>query len=118
MGKSKFHKSHHFDVLNDLTLMAGAMKPGIGGERLPFQKDLPNHSVLPRGSGPPLPTWVAFDKQVLCFDAYYQEGVQERREEQFRIHRCKVYFYLEDDSVQVVEPRMKNAGLPQGEEMP
>lgn len=52
--------------------------------------------------------------QVLCFDAYFQEAVNEKREEQFRVRNCKVYFYLEDDSIQVNEPRIKNAGLPQG----
>lgn len=114
LGKVKYHKSHHFDYNNDISLLVGAEKPGIGGDRLPFQKDRPNHSVIPRGNGAPLPTWVAFDKQVLCYDAYFQESVHEKREEQFRVHRCKIYFYLEDDSIQVVEPRMKNAGLPQG----
>ncbi len=52
--------------------------------------------------------------QVLCFDAYYQEAVHERREEQYRVRQCKIYFYLEDDSIQVSEPRIKNSGVPQG----
>lgn len=52
--------------------------------------------------------------QVLSFDAYYQEAVHERREEQYRVRTCKIYFYLEDDSIQVIEPRLKNAGVPQG----
>lgn len=53
--------------------------------------------------------------QVLCFDAYFMEPVYEKREEQYRVRKCKIYFYLEDDSIQVVEPRMKNAGVPQGD---
>lgn len=114
LGKSKYHKSHHFDYSNDVSLMVGEAKPGIGGEPLPGQKLKPNTSKIPRGSGPDLPTWVAFDKQVLCFDAYFQEAVHEKREEQYRIRKCKIYFYLEDDSIQVIEPRDKNSGLPQG----
>ena len=95
--------------------MVGEAKPGIGGEPLPGQKQKPNSSKIPRGSGQDLPSWVAFDKQVLCFDAYFQEAVHEKREEQYRIRKCKIYFYLEDDSIQVIEPRDKNSGLPQGE---
>ena len=114
LGKSKYHKSHHFDYSNDVSLMIGEAKPGIGGEPLPGQKLKPNSSKIPHGTGPDLPTWVAFDKQVLCFDAYFQEAVHEKREEQYRIRKCKIYFYLEDDSIQVIEPRDKNSGLPQG----
>ena len=54
--------------------------------------------------------------EAICvlFCSYFQESVVERREEQYRVRPCIVYFYLEDDSIQVVEPRQKNAGLPQG----
>ena len=52
--------------------------------------------------------------QVLSFDAFFQEAVHEKREEQFRVRNCKIYFYLEDDSIQVIEQRAKNAGIPQG----
>lgn len=94
--------------------MVGEEKPGVGGEQLPFQRPKPRSSNIPRGSGSDLPAWVAFDRQVLCFDAYFQEAVHEKREEQYRIRNCKIYFYLEDDSIQVIEPRSKNAGIPQG----
>eukprot|EP00745_Piridium_sociabile_P001304 TRINITY_DN107989_c0_g1_i1.p1 TRINITY_DN107989_c0_g1~~TRINITY_DN107989_c0_g1_i1.p1 ORF type:complete len:748 (+),score=228.62 TRINITY_DN107989_c0_g1_i1:111-2354(+) len=114
LGKTKYHKSHHFDVANDVTLMVGEAKPGIGGEPMRGQKAKPRNSKFPKGEGSNLPAWVAFDRQVLCFDAYYQEAVVERREEQYRVRNCKIYFYLEDDSIQVIEPRFKNAGVPQG----
>jgi Ca2+-binding EF-hand superfamily protein len=114
VGQNKFHKSHHFDYNNEVALMVGASKPGIGGEQLPFQEPRPNNSNIPRGSGPDLPAWVAFDKQVLSFDSYYMESVSQRPNEPYRVHRCKVLFYLEDDSIQVIEPREKNTGLPQG----
>jgi len=75
----------------------------------------PNHSKIPRGNGgPDLPAWVAFDKQVLRFDAFYTEEVTQRPSEPYRVHRCKVLFHLEDDSMQVVEPRDDNSGLTQG----
>ena len=58
--------------------------------------------------------WVAFDKQVLCFNAYFQEVVHEKREEKYRFRKCKIYFYLEDDTIQVIESKIENSGIPQG----
>ena len=66
------------------------------------------------GEGSDKPAWVAFDKQVLCFDAYFQESVVERASEQYRVRYVRIYFYLEDDTIQVIEPRSKNAGYNQG----
>ena len=113
-GKDRFHKSHHFDYTNDVAMLVGDCKPGIGGEPLLGQNIKPKHSVFPKGEGSTAPAWVAFDRQVLCFDAFFQEAVHEKREEQYRVRRCKIYFYLEDDSIQVIEPHVKNSGIPQG----
>ena len=115
LGKQKYHLSHHFDVLNDVSLNVGEAKPGIGGDIRSDQRLPPAYSTIPRGKGSDIPAWVAFDKQVLCFDAFFQEPVYERREEQYRVRNCKIYFYPEDDSIQVVEQRLKNTGIPQGE---
>lgn len=95
-------------------MLVGESKPGIGGELLRGQKVKLQNTVFPKGEGSNLPAWVAFDRQVLCFDAYFQEAVYEKREEQYRVRNVKVYFYLEDDSIQVIEPREKNSGVPQG----
>lgn len=81
---------------------------------MPGGKSKPRHSAYPKGSGKQAPAWVAFDRQVLCFDAYFQESVHEKREEQHRIRKCKIYFYLEDDSIQVIERKVENSGIPQG----
>ncbi|KAB5577048.1 hypothetical protein PHYPO_G00205490 [Pangasianodon hypophthalmus] len=114
LGKDKFHKSQHFDYSNGMPMMVGAEKPGIGGELLLGQRAQPKYSVFPKGEGSEAPSWVAFDKQVLCFNAYFQEAVTQSREETYRIRKCKIYFYLEDDTIQVVEPELKNSGIPQG----
>jgi DUF1126 PH-like domain len=71
-------------------------------------------STIPPGCGFDLPAWVAFDKQVLAFDGYFQESVTESRVEQYRVRPVKLYFYLEDDSIQIVEPRLKNSCMQQG----
>lgn len=51
---------------------------------------------------------------MLCFDAFFQEVVPQSKEEKYRVRKCKIYFYLEDDTIQVVEPELKNSGIPQG----
>ncbi|TRY94015.1 hypothetical protein DNTS_029585 [Danionella cerebrum] len=113
LGKEHFHKPHHFDYSNQVAMM-GAEKPGIGRELLLGQSARSKYSVFPKGEGSDAPSWLAFDKQVLCFDAYFQEEVPQRREEKYRVRKCKIYFYLEDDTIQVVEPEFKNSGMPQG----
>ena len=64
VGKTKYHKSHHFDYANEVSMMVGAEKPGIGGEALLGQKYKPRNTVFPKGEGSNLPVWVAFDRQV------------------------------------------------------
>nr|XP_020442634.1 EF-hand domain-containing family member C2 [Monopterus albus] len=114
LGKERFHKSQHFDYSNGIPLLVGSEKPGIGGEPLFGQKIKHKYSVYPKGQGRALPSWVTFDKQVLCFEAYFQEAVPEVQDEAYRIRKCKIYFYLEDDTMQVVEPEYKNSGILQG----
>lgn len=75
LGKTKHHKSHHFDVCNETSMMVGEAKPGIGGEPLPFQKAKPRTSKFPKGEGSNLPAWVAFDRQVRV---HYKDGVRLR----------------------------------------
>eukprot|EP00659_Diplonema_papillatum_P008062 gene8062-12397_t len=54
------------------------------------------------------------DRKVLRFTGYFKEGVHESRVESERLRRCVVYYYLEDDTISVSEPREDNSGMPQG----
>ncbi|NXX43704.1 EFHC2 protein, partial [Tricholaema leucomelas] len=114
IGKEKFHKSQHWGYCNNVAMLVGEDKPGIGGEPLPGQSLKPKYSVFPEGMGSDAPAWVAFDKQVLSFDAYFEEEVPDKNQELYRIRHCKIYFYLEDDTIQVIEPQVKNSGITQG----
>ncbi|KAF7709475.1 EF-hand domain-containing family member C2 isoform X1 [Silurus meridionalis] len=111
VGKERFHKSQHFDYFKDEPMMVGAKKPGIGGELLFGQTPRLKYT---KGEGSDVPSWIEFDKQVLCFDAYFQESVTSSREETYRIRQCKIYFYLEDNTIQIVEPEFRNSGITQG----
>merc|ERR1712139_150585 len=61
-----------------------------------------------------VPGHLAFDKKVLKFDAYFKEAVHESPNEFYRVCPVEIYYYLEDDSIAVVEPVVENSGMPQG----
>ncbi|KAJ3039649.1 EF-hand domain-containing member C2 [Rhizophlyctis rosea] len=111
-------KSHAFDYCNGVPVFKEEA-PGIAGKPLTGQKESKVHTsveLYPHNAdgAKSVPAWVAFDRKVLRFYAYFQEAVHERREEQYRVRRVNIYFYLEDDSVHVSEPRTANSGIPQG----
>ncbi|XP_007953799.1 EF-hand domain-containing family member C2 [Orycteropus afer afer] len=114
VGKEKFHKSQHWGFCNNVGMLVSDEKPGIGGELLLGQKLKPKYSMYPKGTESDVPSWVAFDKQVLSFDAYVEDEVPDKRQEDYQIRRYKIYFYPEDDTIQVNEPKLINSGLPQG----
>jgi len=60
------------------------------------------------------PAWLKHDRQVLRFNAYFQEPVHEDPKENFRVRQCAVFFYLEDGTMMISEPKVENAGIPQG----
>jgi hypothetical protein len=60
------------------------------------------------------PAWLKHDRQVLRFYAYFQEPVHENPKENYRVRNCMVYFYLEDGTMMIVEPKVENSGIPQG----
>ncbi|CAM6091153.1 unnamed protein product [Calypogeia fissa] len=66
-----------------------------------------------KASGPQ-PGWLKWDKRVLRFYAYFKEGIAERRDENMRVRKCVLYYYLEDGTIHVGEPRQDNSGILQG----
>jgi len=61
------------------------------------------------------PAWIKHDRQVLRFLAYMQEPVHESPAENSRFRYCQIYFYLEDGTLQIDEPKIENSGIaPQG----
>ena len=51
---------------------------------------------------------------MLRFFGYFEEGVNSSQDETWRIRKCVVQFYLEDDSIHITEPKIENSGIPQG----
>ena len=56
-----------------------------------------------------VPAHVTFDKRVLLFEAYFKQTVHESPNEFYCIRPVKIYYYLEDDSISVVEPVVNNS---------
>ena len=60
-----------------------------------------------------LTTPAASQQQVLRFYGYFKESIAESRQENHRIRKVILYYYLEDNSMHVAEPRQDNSGIPQ-----
>jgi hypothetical protein len=50
----------------------------------------------------------------LRFYGYFKEAVVESRLENFRIRKLVIYYFLEDRSIMITEPKQVNSGTPQG----
>jgi hypothetical protein len=61
-----------------------------------------------------LPQWIKHDKNVLKFHTYFVESVVESAHENYRVRKCDLYYYLEDDTIHVTELKEENSGIPQG----
>jgi len=61
-----------------------------------------------------VPAWDALDRHVLSFNGYFKEAVVETNVENYRVRKVIVYYFLEDDTCQVTEPKEDNSGIPQG----
>jgi len=60
------------------------------------------------------PVSAKLDKQVLRFYGFFKEAVVESRLENFRIRKLIIYYFLEDRSIMITEPKVVNSGKLQG----
>jgi len=111
-----FKKSHIFDVHQGIPV---SHDPSLAAAPAAFAStavEPPKMAPMPTADITPVqPAWVAFDRKVLRFNCFFKEAVNESRIENFRVRRCVLYYYLEDDSMHVSEPKIENSGIPQGE---
>lgn len=124
------HNFHRRQTLGYQKGYSIAKRPevGIGGEILHYnqlnEKDLDElanfQPTLTYGQAKPVvandfvPAHVALDKKVLRFYCYFKETVHESPHEFYRVRPCQIFYYLEDDSITVMEPKVENSGMPQG----
>ncbi|GAB1605511.1 EF-hand domain-containing family member C2-like [Argonauta hians] len=92
---------------NDERYYIGESKPGIGGEPHVSQEVPLGRTEISFAKPSNASTWLAFDRKVLSFNAYYKEGVHEHRDETHRtiVRRHRIpkpaphdgEFYTEED---------------------
>ena len=63
---------------------------------------------------PFVPPKFALSGQKLTFKGFFQEGVPESSVETSRKRVLVIIYYLEDDTTEIVEPFIRNNGLPPG----
>ncbi|CAH0563867.1 unnamed protein product [Brassicogethes aeneus] len=110
LGRTKFNMDPKFEHLGPgIRALKEKVKPnmlGILSDKYP--------SIYPRGEATEIPAWLCFDKQILVFEGFFQETLQEYRAAPFIVRKVKIFFYLEDGTIQVIEPKVKNSGISQG----
>eukprot|EP01029_Cantina_marsupialis_P015936 TRINITY_DN3528_c0_g1_i2.p1 TRINITY_DN3528_c0_g1~~TRINITY_DN3528_c0_g1_i2.p1 ORF type:complete len:532 (-),score=144.71 TRINITY_DN3528_c0_g1_i2:201-1796(-) len=52
--------------------------------------------------------------EVLRFYGYFIEAVTESPDEAVRVRKCVILYYLTDGTMQILEPKQTNSGIPQG----
>ena len=75
---------------------------------------LERKSVLPFCANSPLPSFLKDDRLVLLFNAYFEEDLQQCAIESRRLHKCDIFFYVEDGTIEIIERKLENSGMPQG----
>ena len=123
--RTDFKKKQIFQVSSGLPLVKEklALEPDLASELLTNTLDGPMHTQRTQEqrqgnghvkTGSNLPAWVTYDRKVLRFFGFFVESVPESPIETSRIRKCVVYYYLEDDSVHVAEPKVENSGIQPG----
>ncbi|KAM4529548.1 EF-hand domain-containing protein 1 [Fundulus diaphanus] len=64
-----------------------------------------------------IPAHVALHKKILRFNAYFLEEIVYSPEEEHRVRPVVIYYYLEDDSMCILEPAVENSGIIQGKRL-
>lgn len=75
------------------------------------QFNSPNDRSKPRDF---VPKFEALDKKVLRWYGFYREAIEESQVEKERLRLVTFMYYLEDDTLEIVEPKQTNSGLSQG----
>lgn len=95
--------------------------PGIGGRELgvnsvayiqsqdPVRYDPSLTYGRTRSVAPPqyVPHFALFDQKCLTFKAFFKQSVVESPLEYYRVRQVNIIYFLEDDTITVIEPRVR-----------
>uniref|UniRef100_A0A1I8NPH2 EF-hand domain-containing family member C2 n=1 Tax=Stomoxys calcitrans TaxID=35570 RepID=A0A1I8NPH2_STOCA len=118
ISKTKYPKAQTLMSYKGISMLNDRKPPGlVDSHGMIVDPNCPPAQVpstYPPKVGPKLPPWLAYDKQVLCFNAYFKETLQEVYHAPYQVRKVKIFYYLEDGTMQIVEPKVLNSGIPQG----
>nr|XP_023021361.1 EF-hand domain-containing protein 1-like [Leptinotarsa decemlineata] len=124
---TKFHLSQTFNLCNGYKLPKNNFR-GIGGREIDSNsvKHLSKQDVtrfdpsltygrtksqaLPQFT----PHYVLYDQKCLTFKAFFKQAVVESANEFYRVRHVNIIYFLEDDTITVMEPKTPNSGIDQG----
>lgn len=93
----KYHEGQRFVVDSASSIVpASKMRASSTATGFSIGTGKPNHSV-----GRPKKFFTEAPWPVLSFQAYFKDAVHESPLENFRIHKCEIFYYTEDDSIEV-----------------
>lgn len=121
--KTKHSKSQCFGFVNGQRM---ENREGLSYDRAKFVKapkqadtwrqgSLPNSSykdvfAAPKQEWEMAPAWDVFDRHVLRFYGFTKEVMTETNLENHRVRKVKILYYLEDDTAQMMEPKVECSG--------
>ncbi|XP_014208021.1 EF-hand domain-containing protein 1-like [Copidosoma floridanum] len=116
--KQTFKFLNGFRTINDdFTLYCGG-DDCLGNARLAVYNDPTLTYGRPRDGDHEikrfLPHYVLFDRKSLRLNAYFKQGIFGSADEHCRVRQVRIMYYLEDDTMAVVEKSVDNAGFSQG----
>ena len=101
-------------TLNNWTTSLGGLGNMNKRNRVFSANDLGNKTLYNLNFPKRLPQWIKYDKNVLKFIGYFTEHVVESAYENYRVRKCNIFYYLDDDTMHIDEIREENSGFIQG----
>ncbi|KAJ2949147.1 hypothetical protein O0L34_g6087 [Tuta absoluta] len=102
LGKKSFGVRPIFTTIDGINMLIDKAEDG---NRVP--------SLYCRRQAADLPTWIIYDKNILHFNAFFKQTLHEM-DRSHLVRRVDIFFFLEDGTIKVQEPRTDNSGLTQG----
>ncbi|XP_034231935.1 EF-hand domain-containing protein 1-like [Thrips palmi] len=127
--RTKHHISHAFDLVNGYRIpktnsnVIGAGKYPKDVDSVSYYNAIPSVRYDPsltygRVQTYPYkqfkPHYAHYDGKSLCFRAYFKQSIHESPDEHYRVRKVNIVYFLEDDTISVIEPTVTNAGFAQG----
>ncbi|KAK4880766.1 hypothetical protein RN001_008912 [Aquatica leii] len=124
---SKFHLSHNFYCINGYKVPK-TITSGVGGREIDancvgyfsssdpvrYDPSLTYGRTRSVACSQFIPHFALYDSKCLTFKAFFKQSVPESPVEYYRVRKVNIIYFLEDDTITVIEPRTLNSGLEQG----